>query len=306
MIYDTLVIGGGVAGLTAALFAARRGLSTLVFVSDLPGGHLGNIESIEDFPGFPAGISGYELGPALQDQASGAGASLCSGEALALAASENFWTVASSVGDIDARTVIIAAGSRFRALGVPGEDRLLGKGVSHCASCDGPLLNGRPAVVIGAGDSAFQEAVVLAQMDVDVHVLLADSTLTAQQTYIDRATGLPGVTLQGVAHIEEIVGEGAVEGIRFRRQTAEESVLLPVGGVFIYAGLEPNTGFLDGTIELDPSGHIPADVWMRTALPGIFAAGDIRSNSASQAVTAAGDGATAAIAAWMYLRGLVQ
>jgi thioredoxin reductase (NADPH) len=306
MRYDTIVIGGGVAGLTAALFAARRGLSTLVLVSDLPGGHLCNVEGVDDFPGFPTGISGYELGPALQQQASSAGASFSTADAQALSPSKDLWTVTSSEGQIEGRSVIIAAGSRFRNLGVPGEDRLVGRGVSNCASCDGPLLAGHPAAVVGGGDSAFQEAIVLAEMGGDVHLLFAGDAPLAQQVYLDRARDLPGLTVQGVDRVEEIVGKDAVEGIRFRRKAALESALLPVAGVFIYSGLEPNTDFLKGTIELDRSGHIPTDIWMRTSLPGAFAAGDIRSNSASQAVTAAGDGATAAIAAWTYLRGLVQ
>jgi thioredoxin reductase (NADPH) len=302
VLYDTVVIGGGIAGLTAALFAARRGLTTLLLVSDVPGGHLCNVETIEDFPGFPTGVPGYELIPALQEQAENAGAELRPGEALALARRHNVWESGTNDGYMQSRTVVIASGSRFRSLGVPGEDRLRDKGVSHCAACDGPLLADRPAAVVGGGDSALQEAILLAAMDLDVHVLHREAEPDAQQAYLRRIPVLARMTFHGRVEIEEIVGTEGVEGVRYREQDSAEAVLLPVGAVFIYAGLEPNTSFLRGTVELDDSGHIPTDIWMRTALPGLFAAGDVRSNSASQAVTAAGDGATAAIAAHAYLR----
>lgn len=301
--FDTVVIGGGVAGLTAGLFAARCGRSTLVLVPDIPGGHLATIDKVEDFPGFLEGVAGYELGPIIQEQAAKAGASFQMAEAQRLGGIGGAWVLTTSEGDIQARTVIIAAGSRARALGVPGEERLWGRGVSHCASCDGPLLRGRAVTVVGAGDSGLQEALTLASFASEVLVVHRSERPTAQDVYQRRVRENPRITLRGHTDVEEVLGEEVVSGVRVRDTVTGEAAVLETAGVFVYVGLEPNTAFLQNTIHLDEAGRIPTDVWMRTELPGVFAAGDIRSNSASQAVTAAGDGATAAIAAHRYLQG---
>jgi thioredoxin reductase (NADPH) len=301
--YDTVVVGGGVAGLTAAVFSARRGHSTLVLVSDIPGGHLATIDSVEDFPGFPDGIAGYELGPLIQDQAARAGAEFQMAEAQHLLPAGNGWLLVTSDGEVEARTVIVAAGSRSRELGVEGEPRLIGKGISHCASCDGPFLRGKAAVVVGGGDSALQEAITLAGFAAHVHVLYRSGVPAAQEAYCQRAREIPSLTLRANAVVEDVLGDDTVQAVRVRDTVTGEVSTLDTDGLFVYIGLEPNTAFVRDILRLDDSGHIPTDVWMRTELPGVFAAGDIRSDSASQAVSAAGDGATAAIAAYRYLRG---
>jgi thioredoxin reductase (NADPH) len=300
-VYDTVVLGGGVAGLTAALFAARFGCATLVLVPDLPGGQLATIDRVEDFPGFVEGIAGYELGPALQEQAANAGADFRMAEAQRLEAIEGGWRVATSDGEVEGRTVIVATGCRPRELGVPGETRLRGRGVSHCASCDGPLLRGKVATVVGAGDSGLQEALTLASFASEVLVVDRAECSAAQAVYQRRVHEHPGITLRCNTSVEEILGQDTVSGVRLRDTQTGEVTTWETAAVFVYLGLEPNIGFLDGTLRLDERGHIPTDIWMRTELPGIFATGDVRADSASQAITAAGDGATAGIAAHRYL-----
>jgi len=301
--FDTVIVGGGVAGLTAALFAARSGLATMVLVSDLPGGHLANIDRVEDFPGYLEGIAGYDLGPVIQEQASRAGAEFQMAEALGLAPAGDGWALATSDGEVQGKTVIVAAGSRPRQLGVPGEERFLGKGVSHCASCDGPLLHGGIATVVGGGDSAFQEAITLAEFAAEVHILHRSERPAAQEVYQQRVREQTRILQHANIEVEEVLGAEAVESVKYRETATGRTVVLNTAGVFIYIGLEPNTAFLRGALRLDDSGHIPTDVLMRTDRAGVFAAGDIRSDSASQAVSAAGDGATAAIAAYRFLRG---
>jgi len=303
--FDTVVIGGGVAGLTAALFAVRGGCSTLALVPDIPGGQLATIDRVEDFPGFLDGVAGYELGPTIQEQAANAGAEFQMAEAQSLEARGGGWLVATGDGEIETKSVIIATGSRPRALGVPGEERLHGRGVSHCASCDGPLLRGKAVVVVGAGDSGLQEALTLAGFASEVLVVHRSAAPTAQEAYRRRVRECPNIRLQGNTVVDEILGGDVVAGARVRALGTGESSALEAAGVFIYVGLEPNTWFLRDTLRLDETGHIPTDIWMRTDLPGVFAVGDVRADSASQAIAAAGDGATAAIAARRYLGGLL-
>jgi thioredoxin reductase (NADPH) len=182
---------------------------------------------------------------------------------------------------------------------VPGEDRLEGRGISHCASCDGPLLRGGAAVVVGGGDSAFLEALTIAGFASEVTIVYDSARPAAQDVYQRRVREAGNVTLRANSAVQEIAGEEHVDTVHLRDGTT-----LQAAGVFVYIGLEPNTDFLRGAPRLDESGHIPTDVWLRTELPGVFAAGDVRSNSASQAITAAGDGATAAIAAHRYLESI--
>jgi thioredoxin reductase (NADPH) len=299
--YDVVIAGGGLAGLTAGLFAARHGHSTLVLVSGVPGGHLISTEKIEDFPGFPEGVAGYDLCPMVQEQAANQGAAFEMAEVQALAAQDGAWLVDTSAGSYHARTVVIAVGSRPKLLGVPGEERLLGRGVSHCASCDGPLYRGRSVGVVGGGDSALQEALTAADHAGQVVLFHRRATFSAQQTLQQRVLSRPIIAVRLNTTVEEVLGEAAVTGVRVRDGATGEAAVVDLAGLFVYVGLEPNTAFLRGVLPLTETGHIVTDAWMRTELPGVFAAGDIRRDSAAQAITAAGDGATAAIAAHQYL-----
>jgi thioredoxin reductase (NADPH) len=303
--YDILVVGGGLAALTAGLFAARAGRSTLVLEPAVPGGHLVNIQKIEDFPGFPDGISGFELGPNTQMQAMNHGAEFAMAEVQALAraadAPSGDWLVTTTDGDYQAGAVIVASGSHARTLGVPGEERLAGRGISHCASCDGPLYRGQTVGVAGGGDSALQEALTLVEHVGKVQIFHRGETFAAQQTYQQRVLDERKIEVCWRTEVREILGEAEVTGVRVQDLVTGAERTVELGGLFVYVGLVPNSGFLAGLLKLDQDGKIPTDIWMRTELPGLFAAGDVRCDSASQAITAAGDGATAAIAADRYL-----
>jgi thioredoxin reductase (NADPH) len=203
-----------------------------------------------------------------------------------------------------ARAVIIAAGSAQRSLGIPGEEEFLGKGVSHCASCDAPFFVGKEVCVIGGGDSAFDEALTLAQHAAMVTVIHRGARPRAQKALLDRALAVHNLAFMPSCVAEEILGADAVTGLRLRDLGTNKTMTQATAGVFVFVGLEPNTTFLGGVVALDAAGRVETDIMMRTSVAGIFAAGDIRAHSVAQLAACAGDGATAAIAAWRYLRGL--
>jgi thioredoxin reductase (NADPH) len=301
--YDVIIVGSGLAGLTAGLFAARLGLSTLVLESTIPGGHLMNIEKIEDFPGFPDGVAGYDLCPNLQRQAADQGAEFQRAEVLKLEAKDRFWMVHTDEESHLAKAAIVATGSSLKGLGVPGEAKLQGRGVSHCASCDGPLYNGQIVAVVGGGDSALQEALTLAHYADSVMVFNHGETPAAQNCYLQRALSHPKISLRCPTAIEEILGDDVVTAVRVRDLTTDEVSQVKLAGVFVYIGAQPNTALLKDIVKLSATGHVPTDARMRTERAGLYAAGDIRQDSAAQAITCAGDGATAAIAACRYVSG---
>jgi thioredoxin reductase (NADPH) len=301
--FDLIVVGTGVAGLTAAMVAARHGLKVAVVDRTGAGGQIMNAERIENFPGFPQGIAGHELGPLLHEQAEAAGAEflLDTIEWIEVAGEQR---ILHGAGDIvRARALIIAAGSALRPLGVPGETQFLGRGVSHCASCDGPLFAGLDVCVVGGGDSALDEALVLATHAARVRVFHYGPRLRAQEVLVTRAKANDKIAVVLDTLVLEILGEDAVTGVRLHDCKAGATWTQAFRGVFIYVGLEPNTAFLRGLIALDAAGHIETDILMRTSLAGVFAAGDIRACSVAQLAAAAGDGATAAISAVRYLQG---
>jgi thioredoxin reductase (NADPH) len=301
---DLIVIGAGVAGLTAAMFAGRYGLDVVVVEQLGAGGQIINADRIDNLPGFPDGIAGHELGPLLHQQAEAAGAEFVLDTVERLEASGAERIVHGASETLRAPAVIVAAGSALRPLGVPGEERFLGKGVSHCASCDGALFAGLDVCVIGGGDSALDEALVLAEHASGVKLLHRGAQLDAQQTLRDRVAATDKIELALDTVVEEIVGENAVTGVRVRDAKTGRTRLEASRGVFVYVGLEPNTAFVRGVLALDPAGHIETDINMRTSLAGVFAAGDIRAHSVAQLAAAAGDGATAAISAFRYVMGL--
>ena len=300
--FDLVVIGAGVAGLTAAIHAARAGLNVAVVERMGVGGQIAAAEHIENFPGFPHGISGAELGPLLHEQAEAAGAEfvLDTVEGIAL---DGDWRIVNAASEpLKARAVIVAAGSALKSLGVPGEEAFRGRGVSHCASCDGHFFSGQEVCVIGGGDSALDEALVLTEHAARIAIIHREATFDAQRVLIDRVTANGKIEIVSSTAVEEIFGDGSVSGLRLRDLTSRVVRDHAVKGVFVYVGLEPNSAFLRGTVALDPAGHIDTDIMMRTSVPGIFAAGDIRAHSVAQLAAVAGDGATSAIAAWRYLK----
>jgi thioredoxin reductase (NADPH) len=298
---EIAVLGGGLAGLTAALFAARQGRSTILLDPLGAGGAVLNTERVEDFPGFPQGVAGFELVPRLQEQVMGTGGTFEPGEVSRLEQRGDDWVVVTESGEIVAGAVVVATGTRPRKLGVPGEDELEGKGLSRCASCDGPLFRGQVVAMVGGGDSALLEALELTGHEVQVLLVHPEETFEGQATYARRVDESAQVEVRHGTVLEAILGDGRVGGVRVRDLATGESSELPVAAVFVHVGRVPNTEFLEGLLALDELGRVPTDAWMRTALPGLFAAGDVRVDAAGQAVTAAGDGATAAIAAHRYL-----
>ena len=299
--YEIAVAGGGSAGLTAALFAARHGRSTIVLDPLGSGGAVLNTERVEDFPGFPEGVPGFDLGPRIQEQVMEAGGTFELTEVRRIESRGGDWCIVTDSGEITAGAVIVATGTRARKLGVPGEDEFEGKGLSNCASCDGPLYRNKVVAVCGGGDSALIETLELVRADVEVVLIHPGETLTGQETYRRRVGESPHVDVKHETVLEEILGDGQVEGIRVRDLTTGSSSTVPVAAVFPNIGRVPNTALLEGVLALDEDGCVPTDIWMRTELAGVFAVGDVRANAAGQAITAAGDGATAAIAAHRYL-----
>ena len=298
--FDLVIIGAGVAGLTAATVAGRYGLSLAVVEQLGAGGQIANAERIENFPGFPQGIAGHELGPLLHEQAEAAGAVFVLDEVERLEADGDQRIVKGAGESLRASAVIIAAGSRLRRLPVAGAEKLLGKGVSHCASCDGAFFAGQQVCIVGGGDSALDEALILATHA--SHVTVLHRCLVAQRALVDRASACGKIEMIPQAVVEEILGEDGVSGVRWRDLATGAVQTKAAKGVFIYVGLEPNTAFLRDVLALDAAGHIETDAMMQTSLRGVFAAGDIRKHSVAQLAAAAGDGATAAISAFRYLR----
>jgi thioredoxin reductase (NADPH) len=301
--YEIAVVGGGPAGLTAALFAGRHGRSTVLLDPLGMGGAILNTERIEDFPGFPEGVPGFDLGPRLQEQASSAGATAEPAEVAGLDRRGDDWCVATDSRELTAAAVIVATGTSARRLGLPREAELEGKGLSHCASCDGPLFRGQTVAMVGGGDSALLETLELGGHDVQVVLVDSEAAFSGQDTYARRVLSSSYVEVRQRTVVEEILGDGRVEGVRLHDLASGESSAVEVAGVFVHVGRVPNTELLDGLVALDDGRRVVTDTWMRTELPGLFAAGDVRADSPGQAVTAAGDGATAAIAAHRYLAG---
>ena len=299
--YEIAVAGGGPAGLTAALFAARHGRSTVLLDPLGSGGAILNTERVEDFPGFPEGVPGFELGPRMQGQVIDAGGAFEMSEVTRIEPRGGDWSVVTDVGEVGASAVIVATGSRPRKLGVPREEAFEGRGLSTCASCDGPLYRGRVVAVCGDGDSALIETLELVRHDVRVVLIHPDEALAGQESYGRRVRESAHVEVKDRTMLEEILGDGQVDGIRVRDLVTGDASTLPVAGVFANVGRLPNTEMLAGVVALDERGCIPTDIWMRTEREGLFAAGDVRADAPGQAITAAGDGATAALAAHRYV-----
>jgi thioredoxin reductase (NADPH) len=299
--YDLVIAGAGLAGLTAGLVGARFGLKLCIVDPGTVGGQVLNVEKIENFPGFPDGIAGFDLGPIVMDQAAAAGAEFVMDSVTGIEVSGDERIVRCAGTELSARAVIIAAGSALKSLGIPGEAELLGKGVSHCASCDAPFFVGKHVAVVGGGDSALDEAAVLAESVANVTVIHRGAAFSAQRAAVERLTAKSNVETLFQTEVVAIGGTETVSSVTLRSNgTTREQAL---AGVFIFVGLEPNTAFLRGVLDLDPTGHIVTDLRLQTSLPGVFAAGDIRQASVAQLVATAGDGATAAVGAYRYVKG---
>ena len=301
--YDVVIIGGGLAGMTAGIFAARYGLRTGLVERMMGGAQIINIEKIENFPGFPQGISGAELAPATQEQAMDAGVEFIMAEAGSITRDGDYKVVATDAGEYRSRAVIMAAGSTLRQLGIPGEEEMFGRGVSQCATCDGPLYSGQVVGVVGGGDSAVDEALTLAEYADRVLLFHRQDQLGAHRAIQDRLHQHRKIEVVWNSVVQEVLGEDTVSAVRVQNVVTNMENVVSLSGLFVYVGLEPNSALVQGLVKLDNAGHIPVNLSMETEVPGLYAVGDIRQNSSSQLVSVAGDGATAAVAAFNYLRG---
>lgn len=306
--YEVVVIGGGPAGLTAAMYAARAGLKTLVVDPGPPGGRLVNIDFIENYPGFPGGVAGPELGQRMFEQACSLGVEFAQWEVASVGASgeelaggRRLLAVRGSETQVLALTTIIASGTREKKLGVPGEGEFRGRGVSYCATCDGPLFRGKDVAVVGGGDSAIAEAIFLSRICRQVYVIHRRDALRAAQVLQQRAFRTENITFLWSSAVEAMEGEDSLSSLRVKDLKSGNTRSLEVQGVFVYVGLSPNTEFARGLVDLDEAGYVFAGEETLTSRPGVFAAGDVRKKALRQVSTAVGDGAMAAMAAQKYL-----
>jgi thioredoxin reductase (NADPH) len=299
--FDVVVVGGGIAGLTAGLTAARVGRSTLVLTGATLGGHLITIEKIDGYPGFPEGVPGYDLCPIAQEQAMAAGAEFAMTNLTGLERSGDGWQVVAEGESFTARSVILATGTRLRDLGVQGEANLRGHGVSQCASCDAPLLRNQPVVVAGGGDSALQEALTLAMHCSAVAIVHRGAEYTAQRAYRSQIEAQPKISSVPESEVTAILGDGAVTGVRIRNGRTGVESERECAAAFVFVGLEPNSALVPDRSVLDASGYVATDMALRTRLRGVLAAGTVRAGCHVRAAAASGDGATAALTADRFL-----
>ena len=299
--YQVIIIGGGPAGLTAGIYTARSGLDTLLLEREMIGGQIANVEKLENYPGFPEGIGGFELAQLMQQQAEKYGVQIAYTEATGLELKGNTKLVKTAEGDFETKAVILTGAAKRRKLGVPGEAEFTGKGVSYCATCDGPIFRDKVVAIAGGGNAAITEALHLAHFASKVTVIHRRDQLRATAILQERAFAEPKINFLWDTGIEKIEGEDFVKRLRLNNLKTGAKSALEVDGLFVSIGFEPDTAYLKGILTLDNEGHIITNNEMETAVPGIFVAGDTRSKLARQVVTAAGDGATAAISAERYL-----
>jgi thioredoxin reductase (NADPH) len=306
--FDIAIIGGGPAGLTAAIYAGRSGMNTVVLEKVVPGGQVATTDIIENYPGFDA-ITGPELSQKMEEQVKRFGVEIRFDEITSLVNSDGEkqkgpFIIETAGGKIEALTIVIATGAEWRKLGVPGEEELRGKGVSYCATCDGPFFRDEELVVVGGGNTAIQEAHYLTEFAKKIHVVHRRDRLRADQIIQDMAFSNPKIDFIWESVIDEIHGQNGVDRVSLRNIKNGKKAERPCAGVFIFIGLIANTQLFEGFIELDDDGYIPTDDEMRTSRPGVFACGDVRRKLLRQIVTACGDGAIAAYSAREYVEAL--
>ncbi len=299
--YQVIIVGGGPAGLTAGLYCARSRFATLLVERGIIGGQITNAERVENYPGFPEGVPGIELGQLIHKQATGYGLETLAAEFIKTAPSPKSNMVNTSEGDMIAESIVIASGAQYRKLDVAGEGEYVGKGVSYCATCDGPLFKAKTVAVVGGGDSAVTEALYLSKFASLVKVIHRRSQLRASQIFEERARAEPKIEFIWDTVVTQIEGDTVVRQLRLRNTKNDRISVLETAGVFVAIGSRPNSTQWQGVLPLDEEGYIITNELMETKIPGVFAAGDVRHNSARQAITAAGDGATAAISAARFL-----
>jgi thioredoxin reductase (NADPH) len=300
--YDLIILGGGPAGLTAGIYAARARLNTLLVEKGIPGGQAAVTHRIENYPGFADGVEGPDLGQRLKDQAVHFGLQVLAAEISKVTLDGEARVVRTDHGVFRARALIVATGACSLPLGAKGELELRGRGVSYCATCDGAFFRDATVAVVGGGDSAIEEAIYLTRFAKEVIIIHRRNALRATRILQERALSNAKIRMVWDSVVEEIKGDQAVQSLVLRNVKSDARSDLAVDGIFIYVGQKPNTEFLGDMLKLDPRGYIITNEEMETGAPGIFAAGDVRVKSLRQVITACADGALAAVRADRYLQ----
>ena len=301
IIYDTVIIGGGPAGYTAALYASRAGLDTLVIEKMSAGGQMALTGEIDNYPGFPEGVDGFTLGANMQAAAERFGAKTEYAEVLSLELAEKVKKIITSSKTVLAKTVIIATGAEPRELGIKSEKELVGKGVHYCAHCDGRFYKGKTVAVVGGGNSAVSDALYLSRLAKKVYLVHRRDTLRATKIYLDPLKRAENIEFLFDSALVDIIAQPRVTQAKIKNLKSGEENYIDCDGIFISIGRTPTTAFLNGAVPLDPQGYIIADESTRTSVDGVFAAGDVRTKTLRQIVTAVSDGAIAASAAEEYI-----
>lgn len=298
---NLIIVGSGPAGWTAGIYAGRAQLAPLLITGSAPGGQMALVSEIENYPGFPQGISGQELSQLMQQQAERFGARVQMDEVTTVQLSNHPFKVATYGGEYESKALIIATGTSPRKLGVLGEAEFRGRGISYCATCDGFFFQDRRVVVVGGGDSALEEAIFLTRFATQVYVVHRRNRLRAEKVFQERAFRNEKIQFVWDSVVTEILGDGKVTRVRLKNVKTEEESTLEADGVFIYVGTTPSTGFLEGQLELDDRGYIITDRQCHTSVPGVFAAGDVQEQVLKQISTAVGSGAMAAMEAEKFI-----
>jgi thioredoxin reductase (NADPH) len=303
MLFDVVIIGGGPAGLTAGLYCSRARLRTLVIERGLVGGQVATTEFIENYPGFEDGITGADLSGRMEKQAKKFGTEIIQASVQKIEVEDKMKRIIleDSTEEYESKCVVIATGAHPRKLKIKGEDEYRGRGVSYCATCDGAFFKGEKIAVVGGGDSAVQEGVFLTKFAEKVYIIHRRDKLRAEKILQERAFSNKKVQFVWNTVVTGIKGNDSVQSLNLRDVNTQEESAIDVQGLFIYIGYIPNTEFLKGLVSLDSDGYIVTDEKMASSVPGIFAAGDIRSNALKQISIAVGNGATAAIEAEKYI-----
>lgn len=296
-VYDLAVIGGGPGGYTAALYAARAGLKTVVVEKLSPGGQMALTTLIDNYPGFPQGVDGWELSQAMAEGAARFGAETLLAEVSSLELRSEPKRIGTGEGILEAKALVLATGAGPRLLGLPGEAAFTGRGVNYCAHCDGMFYRGKTVAVVGGGNSAVADALYLSRLCKKVYLIHRRNTLRATKVYHEALFGAENIEFLPDSRVTALRGGERLEGVTLESTVDGTARDLPLEGLFVSIGRVPATALAEGQLPLDPQGYIPADETTRTAIPGVFAVGDIRTKALRQIVTAAADGAVAATAA---------